>query len=57
MFGRIAVILYTLNLLGKSKRYLRYSLWVLLFLQTVFNVAIAITLLAVCGFDMKVVAK
>lgn len=57
MFGRIAVILYTLNLLGKSKRYLRYSLWALLFLQTVFNIAIAITLLSVCGFDMKLVAK
>lgn len=57
MFGRISVNLYTLTLLGKTKPLLRYSLWVLLFLQTVFNVAIAFTLLGVCGTDMLVIAK
>lgn len=57
MFGRISVNLYTLALLGKSKPLLRYSLWVLLFLQTVFNVVIAFTLLGVCGTDMLVIAK
>lgn len=57
MFGRISVNLYTLTLLGKTKPLLRYSLWVLLFLQTVFNVAVAFTLLGVCGTDMLVIAK
>ncbi|KAM0723670.1 hypothetical protein Q7P37_000658 [Cladosporium fusiforme] len=57
MFGRISVNLYTLALLGKTKPYLRYSLWVLLFLQTVFNVAIAFTLLGVCGTNMHVIAN
>lgn len=57
MFGRISVNLYTLALLGRSKPILRYSLWVLLFLQTVFNVAIVITLASACGTDMTIIGK
>lgn len=57
MFGRIAVTLYTLSLLGRTKAYLRYFLWSLLWLQVIFNIAIAITLLSACGTDMTIIAK
>jgi hypothetical protein len=57
LFGRISVALYTINLFGKAKRLLRPWLWALIFLQTAANVSIAVTLLAVCGFDMLEVAK
>lgn len=57
LVGRISVFLYTLSLLGKTKRSLRYSLWMLLFLQVIFNVSIALTLLGVCGTDFHVIAK
>jgi hypothetical protein len=57
MMGRIAVGLYTLSLLGKSARWLRYTIWFLIFQQLVHNVGISATLLAVCGVDMKMIAK
>ena len=57
MFGRISVNLYTLALLGRTKPLLRYSLWALLVTQTVFNVAICITLISICGTDMTIIGK
>lgn len=57
MLGRIAVTLYTLNLLEGTRRYLRWSLWFLLFWQTMTNISLLITLLTLCGVDMVEVAK
>lgn len=57
MFGRICVALYTLNLLGTTKPYLRYFLWALIILQVIMNLGIAITLMSVCGFDMVKIAE
>jgi len=57
LFGRISVALYTINLFGKAKRILKPWLWTLIFIQTVTNLGIVITLLSVCGFDMMEVAK
>jgi hypothetical protein len=57
LFGRISVALYTIALFGKAKRILMPWLWSLIFVQTVCNIGIVITLLSVCGFDMTQVAK
>lgn len=57
MLGRIAVGLYTLSLLGKSARWVRYTIWFLLLNQVLHNIGIAATLLSVCGFDPKEIAK
>lgn len=57
LFGRISVAVYTLNLFGKAKGYLKPWLWALMFTQVVANIGIVITLLAVCGFDMMEVSK
>jgi len=57
LFGRISVAVYTINLFGKAKGYLKPWLWGLIFTQVVSNIGIVITLLAVCGFDMMEVSK
>lgn len=57
MLGRIAVGLYTLSLLGKNSRAVRYTIWFLMFQQIVHNVGIAGVLLHVCGTDPKEIAK
>jgi hypothetical protein len=57
MMGRIAVGLYTLGLLGANARWLRYSIWFLIFQQLVHNIGISATLLAICGVDMLQIAK
>jgi hypothetical protein len=57
MAGRIAVGLYTLSLLGKSARWVRYTIWFLIVQQLVHNIAISATLLAVCGVDMRMIGK
>lgn len=57
MLGRIAVGLYTLSLLGKNSRAVRYTIWFLMFQQLVHNIGIAAVLLHVCGTDPKEIAK
>lgn len=57
MLGRIAVGLYTLSLLGKTARWVRYTIWFLIFQQVVHNIGIAATLLSECGFDPMQIAK
>lgn len=57
LLGRLAVTLYTVNLLGNAKAYMRHFLWVLLWLQIATNVSLLIVLLSLCGFDIPTVAK
>jgi hypothetical protein len=57
MMGRIAVGLYTLSLLGKTARWVRYTIWFLIFQQLAHNIGISATLLGACGIDMKMIAK
>lgn len=57
MVGRIAVGLYTLSLLGANARWVRYTIWFLIFQQLVHNIGICVTLLSVCGTDPVQIAK
>jgi hypothetical protein len=57
MLGRIAVGLYTLSLLGVNARWVRYTIWFLIFQQLVHNIGISITLLCACGIDIVQIAK
>jgi hypothetical protein len=57
MLGRIAVGLYTLSLLGVNARWVRYTVWFLVFQQLVHNIGISITLLCACGTNIVQIAK
>lgn len=57
MVGRIAVGLYTLSLLGRNARWVRYTIWFLIFQQIVHNIGISAVLFHVCGVDPMAIAK
>jgi hypothetical protein len=57
MLGRIAVGLYTLSLLGVNARWVRYTIWFIIFQQLVHNIGISITLLCACGIDIVQIAR
>ncbi|KAI9708783.1 MAG: hypothetical protein M1820_003738 [Bogoriella megaspora] len=55
-FGRTSFCFYLLAIIGKTKHNLKYPIWGFIVLQWIFNLTLIITLYAVCGTDMVVIA-